>query len=208
MKIAIDGPSGSGKSTISKLIAKRNNLLYIDTGAMYRALTYYFLNKNIKDESDIVKELDEIDIVLDGSKVILNGVTLDKELRTNEIDRNVSYYSTLSGLRKWLVEKQIEIAKTRDSIMDGRDIGTVVLKDADFKFFITADTSVRAKRRYEQDTSLDYDKVLADIERRDRIDSNREDSPLKQAEDAVLIDTSNLTVDEVVKKIEDKVFNV
>ncbi len=208
MKIAIDGPSGSGKSTISKLIAKRNNLLYIDTGAMYRALTYYFLKQNIKDESDIVKRLDEIDIILDESKVILNGVTLDKELRTNEIDRNVSYYSTLSGLRKWLVQKQREISNTRDSIMDGRDIGTVVLKDADYKFFITADTSVRARRRYEQDKSLDYEKVLADIERRDKIDSSRDDSPLMKADDALLIDTSNLTIDEVVKKIEDRVFNV
>ncbi len=207
MKIAIDGPSGSGKSTISKRFAKKHHLQYIDTGAMYRALTYYFLSKGIKKEDDVVKELESIDISLDGSNVILNGITLDLELRTNEIDKNVSYYSTISGLRKWLVEKQRIIAETADSVMDGRDIGTVVLQDADYKFFITADVRVRAQRRYEQHKTVAYDKVLEDIIRRDEIDSNRADSPLKKADDAILIDTSELTIEEVIERIEKVVFD-
>ncbi len=207
MKIAVDGPSGSGKSTISKLFAKKHNLQYIDTGAMYRALTYYFLNKNIKKEEDVVKELQNIDILLDGSKVILNGVTLGHELRTSEIDKNVSYYSTLSKLRKWLVEKQRAISDTKDSIMDGRDIGTVVLKNADYKFFITADVDVRAKRRYEQNKNLDYDNVLKDIIKRDEMDSTRSDSPLRKADDAILIDSSELNIEEVIERMERVVFH-
>ncbi len=208
MKIAVDGPSGSGKSTISKLFAKKHNMQYIDTGAMYRAITYFFLRKNIKNEDTIKKELENVNILLDGSKVILNGKVLDKELRTNEIDKNVSYYSTLSSIRKWLVQKQRSISNTKDSIMDGRDIGTVVLEDANFKFFITADVEVRAKRRHNQDKQLDYKSVLEDIIRRDEIDSNRIDSPLKKADDAVLIDTTNMNIDEVIEKMEEIVFHV
>ncbi len=207
MKIAVDGPSGSGKSTISKIFAKKHNYTYIDTGAMYRALTYHFLKNNIKNENDIVNELSKINIDFDNNIIIINGEKLDEELRTNDIDNNVSYYAKISELRKWLVSIQRNLCIKHNSIMDGRDIGTVVLVDADIKFYIDADVSIRAKRRAEQNKES-YEKVLENIKKRDYEDCNREDSPLKIADDAIVINSTNMTIDEVISAMEKRVFNV
>lgn len=198
MIIAIDGPTASGKSTIAELFAKRNNFKYINSGLMYRAFTYYCLNNNIVSKSDVLKLLDEIDIN------IINNIIKSKNIRTNKIDENVSYYSMFTEVREWLVKEQRKLGENSDIIMDGRDITTVVFKNADFKFYISADPKIRAKRRAIE-LNEDYDIVYKMLMKRDELDKTRKDSPLKIAKDAIIIDTTDMTIDEAVEFIEKRV---
>ena len=200
MKIAIDGPAGSGKSSIAKEIANRLEILYIDTGAMYRAITLKLLRA---DESDYEKILKETKINFDGDKIFLDGRDVSKEIRENEISNKTSEFSKKKIIRDYLVKMQREIAKNRDVVMEGRDIGSVVLKDAEYKFFLTADVETRAMRRYKQldDDSLNFEDVLQDLKVRDYNDSHRENSPLIKTDDAILIDSTDLNSEETIEKI-------
>jgi cytidylate kinase len=205
-QIAIDGPASSGKSTIAKLVAKELNYTYINTGAMYRAICYYILDNNLSlDDNRLEALIKTVDIDLDGDTVYLNGEDVSEVIRGHEVTNNVSAVSMISFIRQILVKKQQEIAAKRDVVMDGRDIGTVVLTDADLKIFMVADVIERAKRRYkdnmEKGIPTDFDRLVKEIEERDYIDSNREISPLKQADDAVLVDTTNMSIAEVAKYI-------
>ncbi len=211
LNIALDGPSGSGKSTVAKIIAKTLDILYLDTGAMFRAcaLEAILQNADCLDEEAVKKFIDKIDLEIryeNGSqKTILRGEDVSQKIRLNEVSMMASNISSLPCVRAKMLEMQREVAKNNDCILDGRDIGTVVLPNANFKFFITASAEVRAKRRYDELVSrgqtVDFDEILKEINQRDYNDSHRKIAPLKQAEDAILIDTSNLTVDEVVAKI-------
>ena len=211
MNVAIDGPAGAGKSTIAKAIAKQLGYVYVDTGAMYRAMALYFLRSNISkdDEAKISSVVDEISVSIkyeDGAQhVILNGEDVTGLIRTEEVGNMASATSVYGPVRTKLVALQQELAKTTDVIMDGRDIGTVVLPNADVKVFLTASVECRAKRRYDElvakGQDADFDQIAKDIEERDYRDSHREISPLKQAEDAILVDSSNMTIDEVVNTI-------
>lgn len=200
MKIAIDGPAGSGKSSLAKEIAKRLDILYIDTGAMYRAITLKLLNE---DESNYEKILKETEINFDGEKIFLDGRDVSKEIRENEISKKTSEMSKKKIIRDYLVKMQREIARDKDVIMEGRDIGSVVLKDAEYKFFLTADVKTRAMRRFKQldDDKLSFDEILEDLKNRDYNDSHRENSPLVKTEDAILIDSSDLNAEETIEKI-------
>lgn len=209
--IAVDGPAGAGKSTIAKLVAKKMNLIYVDTGAMYRAIALYLLRMgvDINDDEAVIKECINADITIkyeDGAQVVyLNGENVNAFLRTEEVGNAASKTSALAPLRAHLLSLQQNMAKTNDCIMDGRDIGTCVLPNADVKIYLTASSAVRAKRRYDELTAkgeaCDLDKIKADIEERDYRDMNRETAPLKQAEDAVLVDSSYMTIEEVVEEI-------
>ena len=211
MNVAIDGPAGAGKSTIAKAIAKQLGYVYVDTGAMYRAMALYFLRSNISkdDEAKISSVVDEISVSIkyeDGAQhVILNGEDVTGLIRNEEVGNMASATSVYGPVRTKLVALQQELAKTTDVIMDGRDIGTVVLPNADVKVFLTASVECRAKRRYDElvakGQDADFDQIAKDIEERDYRDSHREISPLKQAEDAILVDSSNMTIDEVVNTI-------
>ncbi len=204
MIIAIDGPSGAGKSTLGKLLAKKFNLLYLDTGAMYRAVGLAVLKSAIDTENtaEIIKIAEHSDIELIGEpnklSVKLNGEDITSEIRTNEIGQLASKVSTISEVRRILVEKQRELGNlaSKGAVLDGRDIGTVVFPNADIKFFLTANPEARAKRRYEEDMekgfAVSYEATLAEINKRDERDMNREDSPLRTASDAVVIDTSEM----------------
>lgn len=209
--IAIDGPAGAGKSTIAKMLAKKISYIYIDTGAMYRAIALYFLNNklNINDEKIINENLMNIDInikyVNNIQLIILNNVDVTELIRTPEVGKAASIVSTYKLLRERLVKIQQELANKNNVIMDGRDIGTVVLPTANLKIYLTASVEERAIRRYRelkdkgQEVSLSI--IKNDIRERDYRDMNRKISPLKQADDAYLVDTSNMTIDEVVNKI-------
>ncbi|MCI5840050.1 MAG: (d)CMP kinase [Peptoniphilaceae bacterium] len=202
--IALDGPSGAGKSTISKLISQKLNIEYLDTGAMYRAVTKYFLDNNIELENDdeIKNTLDKIKITFESGDIYLNNENISDEIRTEEINSNVSFISSLKSIREFLVNEQRNISKNKSIILDGRDIGTVVFPNADYKFFLTASSDVRAKRRYDQDiTNETFEEIKSSIEKRDYFDSHREISPLKRACDAILIDSSNLTIEQTVNEI-------
>ncbi len=209
--IAVDGPAGAGKSTIAKLVAKKMNLIYVDTGAMYRAMALYLLRMgvDINDDEAVIKECVNADITIkyeDGAQVVyLNGDNVNAYLRTEEVGNAASKTSVLAPLRAHLLSLQQNLAKTSDCIMDGRDIGTCVLPNADVKIYLTASSEVRAKRRYDELTAkgeiCDLAKIKADIEERDYRDMNRETAPLKQAEDAVLVDSSYMTIEEVVEEI-------
>lgn len=209
--IAIDGPAGAGKSTIAKRIAKKMNLIYVDTGAMYRAMGIHLLRNRIAatDEAAISRECNNADITIkyeNGEQVVyLNGENVNPILRTEEVGNMASACSVFQDVRTKLVELQQKLASEADVIMDGRDIGTVVLPGANLKVYLTASVEVRAKRRYDELTAkgvdCDFDKIKAEIAERDHRDMTRENSPLKQAEDAVLLDSSYLTIDEVVDKI-------
>ncbi len=213
MNVAIDGPAGAGKSTIAKAIAKKMGYVYVDTGAMYRAMALYFLRENISkdDEAKISASVDNIKVSIkyeDGAQhVILNDEDVTGLIRTEEVGNMASATSVYSAVRTKLVALQQELAKTTDVIMDGRDIGTVVLPNADVKVFLTASVACRAKRRFDELTAkgveADYDQIAKDIEERDYRDSHREISPLKQADDAILVDSSEMTIDEVVNTIID-----
>ena len=206
MNIAIDGPAGAGKSTIAKRLAKKLGFIYVDTGAMYRAMAYYFLQHNIdaKDENAIAAACPDVDVTITyengEQQVLLNGV-----IRNEEVGNMASSTSVYPVVRKKLVELQRQLAKSADVIMDGRDIGTCVLPDAQVKIYLTASSATRAKRRYDELTEKGVSCDLAEIEKdiidRDYRDMHRETSPLRQAEDAVLVDSSEMNIDEVVDAI-------
>ncbi len=211
--IAIDGNSGCGKSSTAKAIAKELQYIYIDTGAMYRAVTYFFIKNNIdlKNELDVAGALKQIDISFEynissgKNETYLNGKNVEFQIRQMEVSNLVSPVSEISAVRRKLVEQQRRMGQTKGVVMDGRDIGTVVFPDAELKIFMTAGLEVRAERRrlelMEKGTKVDIQDVIDNLKNRDRIDSSREDSPLKKADDAIEIDTSNLTFDEQVNKI-------
>ena len=214
--IAIDGFSSTGKSTIAKRLAKQLNYIYVDTGAMYRAVTYFALKndfiKNKKLDSEaLISSLQDINISfkfndeLGFAEVYLNGENIESEIRTLEVSSYVSPVATLSQVRRKLVEQQQLMGKGKGIVMDGRDIGTVVLPDAELKIFMTASVETRAKRRFKEllecEHNLSYDKVLENVITRDRIDSTREDSPLVIADNAIEIDNSDLNIEEQVETI-------
>ena len=209
--IAIDGPAGAGKSTIAKMVAKELGFIYVDTGAMYRAMALYMINNGIKaEESDkISATCQTADITIkyeDGVQVVyLNGENVNGLIRTEAVGNMASASSVNGDVRKKLVELQQKLAETTDVVMDGRDIGTVVLPGANLKVFLTASSRVRAERRYkeltEKGVACDIETIEKDIIDRDYRDSHRENSPLKQAEDAILVDSSYMTIEEVAGKI-------
>ena len=211
--VAIDGPAGAGKSTIAKLVAKEKGYIYVDTGAMYRGLAIHFLDKGIQpQETEKVIEAckdAEVTIAYEDAvqHVYLNGKDISSRLRNEEVGNMASVTSAIPEVRKKLLELQQNLAKTQNVIMDGRDIGTCVLPHADVKVYLTASVETRAKRRYqelqEKGEDCNLEEIAHDIEERDRRDMTREIAPLKQAEDAVLVDSSDMTVAEVVKTIVD-----
>lgn len=205
INIAIDGPSGAGKSTISELLAQKLEYAHLDTGAMYRAIALYCKNNNISadDETGIVAAIQAVELLMknDGS-VVLNGEDVSSLIRQNDISMLASAVSRHRLVRSAMVFKQQEITKGKGYIVDGRDIGTVVLPDAEVKFFLTATAADRALRRIKQyqekDIEADYQQILKDIEERDYQDTHRANSPLRKADDAYEIDSSNMTLEEVV----------
>ena len=209
--VAIDGPAGAGKSTIAKLVAKEKGYIYVDTGAMYRALAIHFLQKGISPENtgDIIEACRDADISIryeNGvQQVYLNGENVTGMLRTEEVGNMASKTSAVPEVREKLLELQRTLAKENDVIMDGRDIGTNILPDADVKIYLTASVETRAKRRYdelkEKGEDCDLDQIARDIKERDERDMNRETAPLKQADDAILVDSSYMTIPEVVSEI-------
>lgn len=207
--IAIDGPASSGKSTIAKILADTYRLVYVDTGAMYRSLTYLALQDDIAldDESALMKLLNQTEIILQrngkGQSVLVNGADVTEAIRQNDVTNNVSKVAAYAKVREELVRRQQKIAQNTGVAMDGRDIGTVVLPDAEVKIFLVASVEERAERRYLENKQKgilsDYEQLKEEIIARDDYDSNREVSPLKQAEDAIRIDTTGLSIDEVVE---------
>lgn len=209
--IAVDGPAGAGKSTIAKQVAKKKGIIYVDTGAMYRAMALFMIREKVDptNQEAIIAKCDEADVTLgqeDGQQVVfLNGENVNGLIRTEEVGNMASTISVIGKVRENLVAKQQKLAETTDLIMDGRDIGTCVLPNANLKIYLTASSEVRAKRRYDElvakGQECDLAQIKADIEERDYRDMHREISPLKQADDAILVDTSYMTIDEVVAKI-------
>lgn len=202
MQIAIDGPAGSGKSTVAKKIAEKLNIIYIDTGAMYRAITLKLkdIDKKIYEEA-----CNNTNIEFINNKIFLDGKDVSSQIRSEEISKLTSDISKIDFVRKKLVSIQKEIAAKNSVVMEGRDITTVVLPDADYKFYLSASPEIRAKRRTlqlkEKGLNADYKEILRDIKKRDNNDIKRENSPLKVADDAIVIDSSNLTADESIEKI-------
>lgn len=209
--IAIDGPAGAGKSTIAKQIAKRKGYIYVDTGAMYRAMALFLIESHVSPEEPekISEKCLEADISIVYEKgeqvVLLNGRNVNGLIRTEQVSNMASVSSVNGDVRKKLVELQQKLAEKADVVMDGRDIGTCVLPNADLKIYLTASSEVRAKRRYDEmiarGEECDIDVIKKDIEERDYRDMHRDISPLKQAEDAVLVDSSDMTIEEVIEKI-------
>ncbi|MBK9331915.1 MAG: (d)CMP kinase [Ignavibacteria bacterium] len=202
--VAIDGPSGTGKSTTARILAEKLNFIYIDSGAMYRAITFELLKNSIKptDVKKIVDITTKADIKFDGEEVFLNGKNITKEIRSLDVTSKVSSVSAIKDVRKILVNKQREYSKTNDVVMDGRDIGTVVFPNAKFKFFLVCDLKTRAARRrqdfIEHGMKLPIEKIMAELKKRDTIDSTRKESPLKKAKDAVEVNTTNMIIEEQV----------
>ena len=212
--ISLDGPSGAGKSTVAKLVAKKLGYKYLDTGAMYRAVTLFFLNKNvnIQNDNEIISAISDLKIsFVNNNKIYLNDVDVSEEIRSIEVVNMVSKVSSISAVRKSMVSLQRAIAENDNYVVDGRDIGSVVFPLAKYKFYIDASVEIRAKRRYEEEIQkgkdITFEEVIDSIKKRDEFDSNREDSPLVVPKDAIIIDTTNMTIDEVVQKITDVVFN-
>ena len=210
--VAIDGPSGTGKSTTAKNVAKDLGLTYLDTGAMYRAITFAALEKGIAPEnsSGIDQLLRSTRIRFDDqNQIVINGINREKEIRGKQVSEAVSPYSAIPAVRKTLTEWQREIASERSCILDGRDIGTVVFPHADFKFFLVTDLKVRAQRRFlecqEKGIAMTLEEIEKNLAERDRIDSSRATAPLKKADDAFEIDTTQLSIQQQVKIIEDRV---
>lgn len=207
LSIAVDGPAGSGKSTVAKAVAKALDITYLDTGAMYRMVTLAVLRGkiDISNNSAVEALLNNISIEFRTEGLFLNEEDVTQEIRNEIVTKHVSDVAAIKQVRERLVTMQQEIAKGQSIIMDGRDIGTHVLKNASFKFFLVASVEERAKRRlvdYQaQGIKMSLEELKEDIERRDHIDSNREITPLRQAEDAVLIDTTCLSIDEVINAI-------
>lgn len=209
--IAIDGPAGAGKSTISKLIAKNLGINYIDTGAMYRAITYECLKSGI-DINDRQKVVDlcsrtEVDFV--DNSIYLDGVRLGEEIRTLEVSSKVSDVAKIPQVREFLLEKQREIGKRSDVILDGRDVGTHIFPDTKYKFFLNASAQERGRRRYQElvdkGQTVVLEDIIEDIKKRDYIDSTREVAPLVKADDAIEVDSTSMTIDQVVTYISDMV---
>ncbi|MBQ5702205.1 MAG: (d)CMP kinase [Peptococcaceae bacterium] len=211
LQIAIDGPAGAGKSSVAKVLARRLGCIYLDTGAMYRAVTWLALQKQVAfDDMEGIKDLLqtielEFKDVEGMQHLYCNGTDVTEAIRTPEISANVSAVSMIPQVREAMTAQQQKIAAGSDVLMDGRDIGTTVLPNARYKFFLTASLEERARRRAleleQKGIAVDMEQLIADIALRDKKDSEREVSPLKQAEDAVLIDTSSLTFDEVVENL-------
>lgn len=202
--VTVDGPSGSGKSTVCKLISNILNIEYLDTGSMYRSLAYFCLKKNInlEDEEEVMHVLNNLDITFESSKIKVNSEFLRDKIRTNDVSMAASKVSTYYSVRERLVEIQRQIASNKAIIIDGRDAGTNILKNADYKFYLDASPEVRAKRRFnEQKDDSSYETILKDIKLRDEQDKNRKYAPLKRAEDAVYINSDDMNIDEVVEKI-------
>lgn len=209
LKIAIDGPAGTGKSTVAKKIAEILGIDYLDTGAMYRAVAKFFLDNNIDpceiDNNTVEKIFKEINFDFKNNSLYMNGKILSDEIRSPEVGKIVSKVASLEAIRKKLTLIQRELAKGKSIVVEGRDIGTVVLPDAEVKIFLTASAEERARRRLkeliEKGINVSFKEVFDEIVQRDRIDSTRKVAPLKAAKDAVIIDTDGLTVEEVVEKI-------
>lgn len=209
--VAVDGPAGSGKGTVTREVAKKMNLINIDTGAMYRSVTLLMIRQNIKleDEEKIKEILDKIDIkfaIENGEqKVYLNGEDVSLLIRTKEVNEFVSPVSTIKIIRERLADMQREMSKSIDVIMEGRDIGTNVFPNANVKIYLDATPEERAKRRFKQNEekgiNIPYEEILESVKNRDYIDSHREIAPLKQAEDAIYIDSTNMSIEEVVEEI-------
>ena len=209
INIAIDGPGAAGKSTIAKCLAKKLNYVHLDTGAMYRSTAYKALKNHIslEDEEAVCKMLEntKIQLATDGS-IFLDGEDVSDKIRTNEMSLAASLVSKLANVRRMLVERQQEMAKEKGFIMDGRDIGTVVLTDAEVKIYMTASPMARAKRRYDQNIAKNIptgsiEEIAKEIAERDLQDMTRENSPLKKADDAIEIDTSDMSIEEVTERI-------
>ncbi len=215
MVIAIDGYSSTGKSTLAKEIAREIEFVHVDSGAMYRAITYFGLqNCCIKEKGCIhneflIQNLSKIELdfrkVGNQNHIFLNGKDIEDEIRTSEVSENVSQVAQIAEVRTYLVDKQREMAQIQNLVMDGRDIGTVVFPDAEMKFFVTADLDERAKRRYKDlnktEPDLEFEEVKQNLAERDKADTEREISPLRQAPDAVLIDNTHQTKEETVQEM-------
>ncbi|NBG88758.1 (d)CMP kinase [Isachenkonia alkalipeptolytica] len=211
ISVAIDGPAGAGKSTVAKEVAKRMDLLYIDTGAMYRAVTFLVMNEGIdpNQEQEIIRIANNtsFNFSKDGSQIFVNGENRTKEIRSPKVSENVSLVSKIGALREVLVKAQRKLAENHNVIMDGRDIGTHVLPEADLKVFLTASVDERARRRFEElletdeETSISFEEVKENILLRDNIDSTREQAPLIKAQDAHEIDTTKLSTTEVIEEV-------
>lgn len=211
IRIAIDGPGGAGKSIIAKQVARALDIDYIDTGAMYRAVGYKLIRDDVDmyDKDALLAMLEATDIDFSGGKTILDGEDISDRIRTQEISRKASECSALAPVRAKLVELQKKMGSTKSVIMDGRDIGTVVLKDAELKIYLTASAEERAERRYKElllkGEDISYEKVLADMQERDYNDMHREITPLRKADDAIELDTTGMSIDEVTEYILRKV---
>lgn len=209
--IAVDGPAGAGKSTIAKIVAERMKLIYVDTGAMYRAMALFMIREKVSSSNltEISRRCEDARITIkyeEGKQVVyLNDENVNAYLRTEEVGNMASISSTQPAVRHKLVSLQKELAKTQDVIMDGRDIGTCVLPNADVKIYLTSSIKVRAERRFlelqEKGIPCELSKIEADIKERDERDMNREESPLRKAEDAILVDSSDMSIEEVVETI-------
>lgn len=212
IQIAIDGPASSGKSTVAKIIARNLDLIYLDTGAMYRVATFVALQKETDDAKEIIEFIEKNPISFmngqKGQEVLMGSENVTEAIRTNEVTNTVSKISAMTEIREFMVAEQQRIAKNGGIIMDGRDIGTVVLPKADLKIFLVASVDERAERRYKENLSkgipTNLERLKIEISERDRKDSTRAISPLKQAEDAILLDSTGKTINEIVQFIEDK----
>ena len=205
--VAIDGPAGSGKSTIAKLLAKKYNLTYIDTGAMYRMITLYLLENNIdiSDLKEVERVLNTVNLDMQGDKFYLDNIDVSTKIREKRINDNVSKVASIKIVRSNLVDLQRKISNNKDVILDGRDVGTVIFPNAQVKIFLIASPEERARRRYneflEKKTEITYDEVLKSIKERDHIDSTRDESPFVKADDAIELDSTNLTIEDVINFI-------
>lgn len=211
INIAVDGPAGAGKSSIARAVAEEIGYIYVDTGALYRSIALYCIENKLEDES-LINSLDKINIRLEFIEkcqhVVLNGSDVSDKIRTPDVSMRASRVSAIPKVREFLFGLQKKIAAENNIIMDGRDIGTVVLPNADLKIFLTASAEERASRRFKEmtDGSITYEQVLEDIKQRDYNDMNRAIAPLKQAEDAVLLDTTGMTINEVKQKLKSMIY--
>lgn len=209
--IAVDGPAGAGKSTIAKIVADKMNINYIDTGAMYRAITYKVLQSgiDINNENEIIEIAKTSDIDFKDNNIYLDGKILKEEIRTPEVSHNVSNIAQIKDVRHLMVDVQRDIGNKSSVILDGRDIGSYVFPNADYKFFLVASSKERGERRYKELIKKGYnttlEEVINDVIRRDEIDSNREFAPLVKANDAIEIDTTGKSIDKVVESVIDKI---
>lgn len=214
LRIAIDGPGGAGKSTISKLVAKEFGIDYVDTGAMYRAIALKLSRAGVNPGNEaLVEEIVQgTNLDFEGANILLDGEDVSSLIRTQDVSMMASNASKLACVRSLVSGLSMEMARTRDLVMDGRDIGTNVIRDAELKIFLTASPEVRAKRRYEElleaKKDADYERILAEIQARDYQDMHRELNPLVQADDAILLDTSDMNIEEVVEAISEQVEKV